>query len=370
MIEFPPTAYRPAPARRFAARLLLTPLLVSLSACSNLSYYFQAIGGHAQIIQESQPITELLADPATPAELKQKLSAVSEIRQFASEGLNLPNNGSFKSYADLKRPFVVWNVFATPEFSVRPTEWCFAFAGCVNYRGYFSLDAAEKFALGLDPQRSDVFIGGVPAYSTLGWFSDPVLNTFVHFPEIELARLIFHELAHQVVYVSGDSEFNESFATTVERVGMRRWLNARGSQAQTEQFATAQQRRAQFIALMLKYRKRLEEQFSLPISDSEKRRSKAQTFEEMAREYEQLKASWNGFAGYDRWFVGKLGNAHLASIAVYTGLVPAFQTLLADAGGDLKRFYSRVKEIAALPKGQRRAVLDRLAGQEQALMTD
>jgi predicted aminopeptidase len=351
-------------------RLLFLIALTTLSGCSNLGYYFQAIGGQAEIIRESQPIAGLLADPATSPELKQKLAYVSEIRQFASEQLYLPNNGSFKSYADLKRPFVVWNVFATPEFSVHPKEWCFAFAGCVTYRGYFSLEAAEKFAQGLDPARSDVFIGGVPAYSTLGWFNDPVLNTFVHFPETEVARLIFHELAHQVVYVPGDSVFNESFATTVEREGMRRWLEARGSQAQREQFATAQQRRAEFIALMLKYRKRLEEQFSLLVSDSEKRALKAKTFDEMAQEYERLKASWNGFAGYDRWFAGKLNNAHLASIAVYTGLVPAFQALLAEASGELKRFYARVKEIAAMPEDKRRVVLERLSGEQSALTTN
>ncbi|MGH8726672.1 MAG: aminopeptidase [Burkholderiales bacterium] len=366
MSDFPPTvlqgcsgqAYHLAPPACFATRFLASLLILSLSACSNLGYYFQAVGGQAEISRESQPIAELLADPATPIELKQKLAAVVEIRGFASKLLGLPNNGSFKSYADLKRPFVVWNVFATPELSVQPKEWCFLFAGCVSYRGYFSLEEAEKFAQGLDSQRTDVFIGGVPAYSTLGWFSDPVLNTFVHFPETEIARLIFHELAHQVVYVPGDSVFNESFATTVEMEGMRRWLEAKGSLAQTEQFATAQQRRIQFIALMMKYRERLEEHFKKPVSDSEKHELKALTFAEMAREYAELKASWNGFAGYDRWFSGKLNNAHLASIAIYTDLLPAFQALLADANGDLEKFYTRVKEIAALPQGERRALLD------------
>lgn len=353
------------PSARLVMRLLSSLLVLSLPGCSNVGYYFQAIGGQAELVSEAQPISEILADPAAPEQLKQKLKTVTEIRIFASEELLLPNNGSFKSYADLKRPYVVWNVFATPEFSIHPTEWCFLFAGCVNYRGYFSRQAAEEFAQRLDPARTDVFVGGVPAYSTLGWFSDPVLNTFIHYPETELARIIFHELAHQIVYVPGDSLFNESFATAVEAEGMRRWLTARGSQTQREQFATAQARKAQFIALMTKYRTRLEELFALKVSDSDKRELKARRFDEMAREYESLKASWDGFAGYDRWFAGKLNNAHLASIAVYTGLVPAFEALLAENGGNLERFYSRVKEVAAMPEDKRQEALKSLSNGTQ-----
>jgi predicted aminopeptidase len=337
-----------------------------LSGCSNISYYFQAIGGQVEISRASRPIDSVLADEATPVELRSKLIMASEIRDFASDELQLPENGSYKSYADLQRPFVVWNVFATSEFSIEPREWCFAFAGCVNYRGYFSKEAAEDFARGLDPARNDVYIGGVPAYSTLGWFNDPVLNTFIHYPETELARLIFHELAHQVAYAPGDTEFNESFATAVEMEGMRRWLASNGSQAQREQYAIAQERRAQFISLILKYRKRLGDVFASRAGDAEKRARKAEAFQQMADEYERLKASWNGFAGFDRWFAGKLNNAHVAAIAVYTALVPAFEALLAESGGDLKRFYARVKEIAALPEEERRIVLTRLNGQQRA----
>jgi predicted aminopeptidase len=347
------------------ARLLLLTLLPALGSCSNLGYYYQAISGQAEIMRASRPIPSLLADPATPDELKRKLASVSEIREFASQALHLPKNGSYRSYADLKRPFVVWNVFATPEFSVEPREWCFPFAGCVNYRGYFSREAAEDFARGLDPAANDVYVGGVPAYSTLGWLNDPVLNTFIHYPEAELARLIFHELAHQLIYVPGDSEFNESFATAVEAEGMRRWLEKNGSQMQREQFAVSQERRAQFIALMQKYRKRLEREFAQIVDDAEKRARKAEAFAEMADEYQKLKASWNGFAGYDRWFTGKLNNAHLASVSVYTALVPAFESLLRESGGDLKLFYTRVKELASLGEEDRLARLKRLSAGEQ-----
>lgn len=375
MNNLPPTSLRlrsgPAfgvsLAGRFATRLLLALSSLSLSACSNLGYYFQAISGQAEISRAARPIASLIADTATPDDLRNKLFAVSAIREFASEELHLPENGSYKDYADLQRPFVVWNVFATSEFSIEPREWCFAFAGCVNYRGYFSKAAAEEFARGLDPARNDVFVGGVPAYSTLGWFNDPVLNTFIHYPETELARVIFHELAHQVAYAPGDSEFNESFAAAVETEGIRRWLAAQGSQAQREQYAIAQERRAQFISLMLKYRERLGKDFALPVSDADKRARKAEAFQQMAEDYQRLKASWNGFAGYDRWFTGKLNNAHVASIAVYTALVPAFEALLTESGGDLKRFYARVKEIAAMPEAKRRALLQQLgAGQQRA----
>jgi predicted aminopeptidase len=343
----------------------LLALIALIPGCSNLGYYFQAISGQAEIVRASRPIPALLADPATPEELKGKLALVTGIREFASEHLGLPKNGSYKSYAELGRPFVVWNVFATPEFSTEPREWCFAFAGCVNYRGYFSREAAEDFARRLDPAKNDVYIGGVPAYSTLGWLNDPVLSTFVHYPETELARLIFHELAHQVVYVPGDTQFNESFATAVEREGMRRWLESQGSQAQREQYAISQERRAQFVALMLKYRKRLEKEFSLSLDDAEKRARKAEAFREMADEYRKLKTSWNGFPGYDRWFSGKLNNAHLASISVYTALVPGFEALLAESRGDLKDFYSRVQQIAALPEEERRSKLKQAAVHQQ-----
>jgi predicted aminopeptidase len=341
--------------KRISVMVLLVPLL---GGCANLGYYWQSVGGQMEIWKKEQPITTLLADPALSPDLKRRLASVLRMREFASRELALPDNGSYRKYADLKRPYVLWNVFAAPEFSVKLKDWCFLIAGCVSYRGYFSESEAERFA---DDERGrgyDVFVAGVPAYSTLGWFDDPVLNTFIYFPETEVARLIFHELAHQLVYVKDDSMFNESFAGTVEEEGVSRWLVENGSVEQRAAFDAAQQRKKDFVNLVLKYRSRLDELYSSAISDAEKRESKRQIFSELRQEYTLLKASWGGFSGYDRWFTPEANNAYLASVAAYTQLVPAFQALLAKNDGNLARFYQAVKEIANLPKAERLARLE------------
>jgi predicted aminopeptidase len=341
--------------KHFGVMVLLAPLL---GGCANLGFYWQSVGGQMEIWKKEQPIETLLADQTTPPGLKRRLEDVLRMREFASRELDLPDNGSYRKYADLKRPYVLWNVFAAPEFSVKPNEWCFVIAGCVNYRGYFSESEAERFAQDERGRGYDVFVAGVPAYSTLGWFDDPVLNTFIHFPETEVARLIFHELAHQAVYVKDDSMFNESFAGTVEEEGVSRWLAKYGSVEQRAAFDAAQQRKKDFVQLMLKYCSRLDELYSSDISDAEKRESKRQIFSELRQEYTQLKAGWGGFSGFDRWFTPQVNNAYLVSVAAYTQLVPAFQALLAKNDGNLARFYQAVKEIAKLPKAERLARLE------------
>jgi predicted aminopeptidase len=341
--------------RRTRVMVLLVPLL---GGCANLGYYWQSVGGQMEIWKKEQPITTLLADPTLSPDLKYKLASVLRMREFASRELALPDNGSYRKYADLHRPYVLWNVFAAPEFSVKLKEWCFVIAGCVSYRGYFSESEAERFANDERGRGYDVFVAGVPAYSTLGWFDDPVLNTFIHFPETEVARLIFHELAHQAVYVKDDSMFNESFAGTVEEEGVSRWLVENGSVEQRAAFNAAQQRKKDFVQLVLKYRSRLDGLYRSAISDAEKRESKRQIFSELRQEYTQLKASWGGFSGYDRWFTPEANNAYLASVAAYTQLVPAFKRLLAGQDGNFARFYQEVKEIAKLPKAERLARLE------------
>jgi predicted aminopeptidase len=284
------------------------------------------------------------------------------MRAFASRELGLPDNRSYRRYADLGRPYVVWNVFAAPEFSVKPREWCFPFAGCVGYKGYFKKAGAEKLAVELRAERYDVFVGGVPAYSTLGWLDDPVLNTFVRYPDAEIARLIFHELAHQVVYVKGDSTFNESFAVTVEREGVRRWLEAHGTQEQQAEFDRARVRQQALVELVEKYRARLAQLYDRSIQPDPMRAAKQQLLAQMRAEYRDLKQAWGGFAGYDGWFDQPLNNAQLASIAIYTRLVPAFERILAQSGGDLTRFYAEVNRIAALSEQERAAALAALSG--------
>jgi len=342
---------------RFGICLVAIAATLLLAGCATSEYYSQAILGHLDLMRRAQPIGKRLADPATPPALRARLERVLAMRDFASRELALPENGSYRSYADLGRPFVAWNVFAAPELSVEAQQSCFPIAGCVSYRGYYALADAERHGAELAARGLDVYIGGVPAYSTLGWFDDPVLNTFIHYPDGELARILFHELAHQVVYVKDDTVFNESFAVSVERAGVRRWLARGAPEADVRAYEALRERRQQFVALALRYRDRLGALYREPIADPAKRAGKARLLGEMEAEYRALKAQWGGFAGFDRFFAQKLGNAHLASIAAYTQLVPAFERLLAREGNDLARFYAAVRALAALPKAERDAAL-------------
>jgi predicted aminopeptidase len=329
--------------------------------CGNVGYYLQSAGGQFEILRLARPVPEVMADSATAPELRVRLRVAQEAREFASRDLGLPDNRSYRSYADLGRPFVVWNVFATGELSTRLEEWCFPVAGCVSYRGYFAKADADAYGEELRARGYDVFVSGVPAYSTLGWFDDPLLSTFLRYPDAEVVRIIFHELAHQVVYVPDDTVFNESFATAVEMEGMRRWLERTGYRDQQSAYGGMQERKRQFMALVLKYRSRLEEIYSSSSPDGDKRAGKRRILQELRAEYGALKAEWGGYPGYDRWFAQDLGNAQLASVAAYTERVPAFQALLAREGGDLARFYQSVAQMARLPKTERDARLAELA---------
>jgi predicted aminopeptidase len=336
--------------------LLAVPLL---GGCANFSYYLQSMQGQLDIWRQQRPISSVIADPATPPALRHKLAEVVQIRKFASRELHEPDNGSYHAYADLHRRFVVWNVFAAPRLSIKPVKWCFAFVGCVNYRGYFSRADAEQFAAGLEAQGDDVFIGGVPAYSTLGWFNDPVLSTFIRYPETEVAALIFHELAHQMIYVRDDSVFNESWAVTVQLEGVKRWLAKQGDPPQRVQFEHARRFRDAFVRLVVNYRRQLRALYASDAADAAKLRQKALIFEALDRDYRALKAQW-GFNGYDPWAGQRINNATLASVAIYTRYVPAFQALLEKHHDDLPAFYAAVRQLAALPKDQRMRRLEAL----------
>jgi predicted aminopeptidase len=333
---------------------------ILLCGCSNLPYYLQSMQGQLDIWSRQNDIQAVVDDPHTPEPLREKLRSVLTIREYASTELGLPRNASYRSYANLERPYVIWNVFAAPEFSIQPRQWCFLFAGCVNYRGYFQKTDAEDFGAQQTMEGYDVFVGGVPAYSMLGYFPDPVLNTFVNYPTPHLARLIFHELAHQVVYVRDDSVFNESFAVAVEQEGMRRWLDRYGTEQDRATSALVGQRRTQFVNLIETYRERLDALYRTGLPAREMRTRKAELFAQLDDDYRKLKESWSGFAGFDRWFAEKPNNALLASVAIYTRKVPAFQALLARENGDLPRFYAAVKGIASLSKTQRTAAVERL----------
>lgn len=332
-------------------------LAVLLGGCANLGYYAQAVDGHLDIRQRTRPISAIIADPEADEALKHSLTTVVKLREFAIGELKLPNNQSFTTYADIGRPYAIWNVSAAPELSLELEKWCFVAAGCVNYRGFFSKIEAERFAEGLRTKGYDVTVGGVRAYSTLGWFKEPILNTFLGYSDTELAQLIFHELAHQVVYVRDDSTFNESFATAVELEGIGRWLSDNGTNEQRAAFEAAQKRKAASAEIMLDYRKRLEALFTSNMSTAEKRIAKAGIFAELREKLSELQTTKTVSSNYGRWLAQHLNNAYLASISTYTRLVPAFQALLAQQNGNMGQFYEMVKEISHLPESERALLL-------------
>lgn len=348
---------RKRPGKRALLALFLTLPLAILGGCAQLGYYAQAMQGQMSLLASAKPIDAWLADPGVKDTLKKRLRLAQDIRAFAASELGLPDNGSYKTYADLKRPYVTWNVVATPELSLKPMQWCFPIAGCVDYRGYYSRDAAQAFADELRAQGKDVRVSGVPAYSTLGWFNDPMLSTFIEYPEAEIARLIFHELAHQVAYAPGDSQFNEAFATAVEEFGVARWLERHADDAMRERYKRYRQRKEDFLRLLSDHRHQLDDIFHRDLPDAEKRLAKRQVFASMKQQYEVLKTErWDGYTGYDRWFADDISNAHFALSSTYHDLVPAFHGMYAQLD-DLPRFYARVKALAKQDKSHRRAAL-------------
>ncbi|MDP1690796.1 MAG: aminopeptidase [Burkholderiaceae bacterium] len=339
--------------------LLATTCLTA--GCSSLGYYVQSVGGHLDLVARARPVADVTADTATSAALGERLALSQRMRDFAVAELALPENRSYRRYADLGRNAAVWNVVAAPELSLALETWCFPVVGCVGYRGYYERAAADAQAQTLRARGLEASVYGVPAYSTLGkldWLGgDPLLNTFVHWPEAELARLIFHELSHQVAYASDDTMFNESFATAVERIGGARWLALYASDAARAQYAAFDGRRNDFRALTARYRDRLDALFRSGASDADKRAGKAALMAEMRAEYAGLKADkWAGFAGYDAWFE-HANNASLGVLAAYNELVPQFERLFEREGRDFKRFYAEVRRLAGLPKAERQATL-------------
>lgn len=337
-------------------------VLVLTTGCSSLGYYAQSVSGHMKLLNAAKPVSDVLADPATPAALKARLELTQRIRDYAVTALKLPDNDSYRRYADLQRNAAVWNVAAAPALSLTLRTWCFPVVGCVAYRGYYDHDQAETYAAQMRASGLDASVYAVPAYSTLGklpggYFADPLLNTFVQSPEGELARLIFHELAHQVAFAPDDTVFNESFATTIERVGTARWLSDHGGAVARDALATQQARRADFRALTATYRERLNALYQSAASNDEKRRGKAELLAQLRANHAALKAgSWQGYTGYDGWF-DRVNNASFGVLAAYTELVPQFERLLAAQGGDLPRFYAEVQRLAALPMDERRRAL-------------
>lgn len=342
-------------------RLVVTLSTGLLSGCDTLSYFGQAASGQWRILHAREPIDALIAAPTTDPTLRQKLSLVMEARHWAHQELRLNVGDAYTEYVGLDRPYVVWNVVSAPEFSVTPMQWCFPVAGCVSYRGYFDEADATKYAETLKQKGYDTYIGGVDAYSTLGWFDDPVLSTFVRRSDTSLVALVFHELAHRTLYVKNDSTFNESFATIVEEEGVRRWLEARQGNAEWEQFLKQKQHRDVFVELVLDYRGQLEQLYSSPLPDPEKRLQKQKLAEQTRERYRHIRdTQWQGYNGYDRWMNGTLNNAQVSTISTYHAYVPGFRQLLKQCGQDLPCFYKRAKALTELKPDLRKDALEAL----------
>jgi predicted aminopeptidase len=336
---------------------MLLLILVALGGCATLGYYAQSIGGQMEVWDKQRPITELMAASDTAEPLREKLQTVLTIRDFASAELALPDNDSYRSYADLQRPFVVWNVFAAQPFEMSLKRWCFPFAGCVGYRGYFSKTDAQDFAKQIAGDGLETYVSGVVAYSTLGWLDDPLLNTVMKRSPARIAGLIFHELAHQQLYVKGDTAFNEGFASTVEREGVRRWLAMHGSEEERLAYARFRQRQNDFVGLVTRTRDELQALYGQPLSVTEMRARKTAIQAQLRQQFQQLKKQWGGYSGYDAWFAQDLNNAQLAAVTTYGDHVPAFQRLLAEQGGDMAAFYRACARLGELSKEKRGVVL-------------
>ena len=330
---------------------------LTLTGCADLAYYQQAAMGQWELWQARQPVAAALADPAMSPELRQRLEIAQAVRAFASAELALPDNDSYRDYADLGRPWAVKNVFAAPELSLEPRQWCFWIVGCLSYRGYFDAEAARRLADDLRASGEDVYVADVAAYSTLGWFDDPLLNTFIHWPIGRLAELMFHELAHQRLYIADDSAFNEAFATTFGRLGTVRWLARHGTARAWEDYAADDQRRQEFLQVVAATRERLAALYASPQDEAGKRADKQRILAELRDRYQDLKRQWGGYAGYDRWFDQDLNNAKLAGISTYHQLVPVFLALYEREGRDFPAFYRAAETIGRLPPTERKARL-------------
>jgi predicted aminopeptidase len=339
-------------------KLFLILACFASGGCGTL-YVAQAAKGQLQILNARKPIKNVLADPSTDAALKKRLELVRTAREFASRELALPNNKSYTSYADLKREFVVWSVVATPEFSVEPREWCFPIVGCVSYRGYFKQASAEKFAESLRAEGFDTIVGGVPAYSTLGKFNDPILNTMMTYGDDELASIMFHELSHQVVYIADDTSFNEAFAVTVEEEGLARWLKSRGREDDLSKYRKRRERQAEGVELVSRFRRELTLLYGTLLDEETMRARKREVFARLVRELRVLDKRFGIESSLAVALDGKPNNARLASLATYYECVPGFERLLSDEQHDLPRFYASVRALAKLPRQERRSRLCR-----------
>lgn len=360
------------------AALGISAVILGLAGCSSAGYYWQGFKGQMQIMQAAKPIDDWLTDAAlspalTPA-LRQRLQTAQQMRRFASQQLALPDNASYTRFAQLQRPFAVWNVVAAPPYSLAMHQWCFPITGCIAYRGYFAKSNAQTEASVMQAQGLETSVYGVPAYSTLGYLNwlggDPLLSTFIQYPQGELARMIFHELAHQVVYVKDDTAFNESFATAVERLGSTAWLASQANPSVQAEYAGFDARRRAFRALTAKTRQQLQAIYALgddapPDAGARETRKRA-AYAEFRLAYAQLRQGWGGLGPYDAW-VANANNAAFGALAAYDDWVAAFEALFNRQPGDWRAFHAAVRQLAELPRAERTQRLQQLLAEKPSL---
>lgn len=334
----------------------MTITFMVMQGCASVSYYAQTVSGQAELFFRQAPIDKLLENNAVDAATRRKLQLALELRRFSVEELGLPDNDSYTDYANLERRYAVWTVFATEEFSMQPEQFCFLIVGCLHYRGYFSEAAARREQQRLEAQGYDVFTGGVAAYSTLGWFDDPVLNTMLNWSDTYFARVMFHELAHQLLYVKDDTEFNESFADTVALIGVQRWIESRGDQRAQALFKSEIEREQQFIHLVMRYQELLQELYHSDSSEAVMRTQKQRLFNKMQADYQVLKKSWDEGV-YDNWFKQGLNNARLASVSTYRKYTEDMLAIYAELGDNMPRFYEIMIMFGRCRAEQRQTLL-------------
>ncbi len=350
--------------RLLAVNLLIISYLIS--SCSTIGYYSQSIRGQLSVMSKRVSIDELIEHPDTSNQKKAVLENILQIRQFASNKLHLPYNNSYSTYVDLDEDYVVWNVFATPEFSLTPVSSCFLIVGCLQYKGFFAKQDAIDFANQLRESGHDVFVGGVTAYSTLGWFDDPILSSMLTYGEFRLAEVIFHELAHQLIYIKDDSGFNEAFATAIGEIGVRRWLQDNHRDAELENFERNRQWDFEFIQIVLTSKEKLDKLFGLdqdqktPQTQEQLRLKKQMIYDKLRTDYSALKSAWENPPNYDKWMQNDLNNAKVASIVTYHDLTESFEKLLTLSNNDLTLFYQRVRHLGILSEQERHACLENM----------
>ena len=333
-----------------------------LGGCQSISYYSQAIGGQVNIWSKQRDISQVLEDPQLDTQTRERLRLALRARRFASRNLLLPDNESYSQYVKLERDYVVWNVVVTPRYSIEPLESCFPVVGCLSYRGYYSREDALKYARGQKQEGRDAWVGGVTAYSTLGWFDDPLLSTMLGRSDAELVGLIFHELAHQKIYLPDDTRFNESFATAVEGLGLRRWAMQRQADIDLDLYFDNKRKRQEIISLVLDARESMQNAYAEHAGAEEQKLAaiKQEQFSLLKQRYAKLRDEGGGLPGYDRFFSGELNNASLALFAEYHGWVRAFERLFEQHGADWESFYAGVEQLSRLPRAERDARLDEL----------